>query len=92
MIKRTDDMSKNIIRLTESELKTIIAESVRKILSEGEYGIDSDTIKGAYNAAQKKRDQAFGTPQYGTWDKKMENYRDKYSKTFNKENELDGST
>lgn len=83
---------KNTIKLTESELKKIISESVKKILSEGEYGIDSDTIKGAYNAADRKRLQALGTPEYGTWEKKMQSYREKYAKTFDKEHNLDGRT
>ena len=85
-------IKKNIVKLTENELKKIITESVKKILSEGEYGIDSDTIKGAYNAANRRRLQALGTPEYGTWDKKMQSYSDKYAKTFDKEHGLDGRT
>lgn len=83
---------KNIIRLTESHLKKIITESVKRVLSEGEYGIDSKTIKGAYNASARKRNQALHTPEYRTWDNKMQNYRDRYAQTFDKEYGLDGKT
>lgn len=37
--KTNNDMNKNKIRITENELKQIVAESVKKVLKEGQEGV-----------------------------------------------------
>ncbi len=73
---------KNTIKLTESQLKKIISESVKNTLNE----ISSDMLMRAYKKANDKRIETLNTPEYGKRHKQMKNFNQNYSQKFGKEN------
>lgn len=81
-------MNKNRIRITESELKQIVTESVKKVLNE----ISSDLANKAAQHASVKRNNALGTPEWGKRDKQMNTFKKYYGDAYNKEHGYDGQT
>lgn len=79
---------KNIIRLTESELKQVISESVKSILTE----ISSDMANRAYHSALDKKLHSQGTPQWGKRYAQAEKFSNYYRNAYNKEHGYDGRT
>lgn len=79
---------KNTIKLTESELKKIISESVERTLNE----ISSEYAHSAYKSALGKRNKALFTPEYGKRDRQADKFRNYYRSAYNKEHGYDGRT
>ena len=53
--KTNNDMNKNRIKITESELKQIVAESVKKVLSEASYDKNGNFDAESHNSDLKDR-------------------------------------
>lgn len=88
ILNKVNMAKKNTIKLTESELKKIISESVRRTLNE----ISSDYVHRAYQSALDKRNKAIFTPEYGKRNKQVDKFRDYYRNAYNNEHGYDGRT
>lgn len=76
------------IRLTENRLREIVKESIKKSLNE----ISSDAYLRAYNAANDKRKQAIGTPEWGKRNRQFDNFAQGYNNAYDREHGYDGKT
>jgi hypothetical protein len=73
---------KRTIRLTESDLREVIKESVTRILKED---FNSSTLYNAMNSAWDKMEHANGTPEFGKRERQFRTFQRGYGKAFKKE-------